>query len=372
MRRLARPEACAVSELMVGGPTGDADPLRPTIGYTVSFGAVHGYLEAYAPAMDDMRVRYEIAPAADGAALLSAEAPARIAGARALFGVIMPVHQLPAGRYVMRAVVSNHGQPLTTRVRPFEVAPPAVLMTSAEGASSSPSADAELFLPVGDDLLARPFHRERAVAAETLKPFRDRVPPAARAAFDAGAAMIASGDYPKAEAALKRAIQPDLDSTASLVYLGVCFAAGGHDVEAASVWQTALVDGGDIPQIYEWLGDALLRVHDLAEARTMYEEAVGKWPSDPRFTRPLALMDATFGRGREAVRMLERYLATQRDDADALFLGVEWIYTVRAAGGVVHTRAEDARLAKTYADAYEKAGGPQIALVKQWMQFLEP
>jgi tetratricopeptide (TPR) repeat protein len=288
-----------------------------------------------------------------------------------LFGAIVPVPQLPAGRYVMRAVVSNRGAPLTTRVRAFGVAPPAVLMTSAEGASAPPSADAELFLPVGDEMLARPFRRDGAVAAETLKPFRDRVPAAARNAFDRGVAMITAGDYPKAEAAFKTAIQPDLDSTASLAYLGVCFAAAGHDTEAGSVWQTALVDGGDIAQIYEWLGDALLRGHDLAAARTVYEEATAKWPSDPRFTKPLALVDATFGRGREAVRTLERYLAAHPDDRDALFLGVEWIYTVRAAGGVVHTRAEDVRLARGYADAYEKASGPQLALVKQWMDFLE-
>ena len=82
-------------------------------------------------------------------------------------------------------------------------------------------------------------------------------------------------------------------------------------------------------------------------------------------------MDATFGRGRDAVRLMERYLAARPEDRDALLLAVEWMYTVRAAGGVVHTRAEDVRLAKGYADAYEKAGGPQIALVKQWMAFLE-
>jgi hypothetical protein len=103
----------------------------------------------------------------------------------------------------------------------------------------------------------------------------------------------------------------------------------------------------------------------------VYEEAIDKWPAEGRFTRPLALVDATFGRGREAVRTLERYLSAQPGDRDALFLGVEWIYTVHAAGGVVHNRAEDVRLARGYADAYENAGGPRVPLVKQWMEFLE-
>jgi VWFA-related protein len=369
---LADAGSMSVSELMVGGPPEVGELVRPTIGYTVSFGAVHGYLEAYGPKMDAVKVKYEIAADEHGPALLDADARARGAGdGRALFSLVMPVQQLPAGNYVMRAVVSDAGRVVTTLTRRFEVAPPAVLMTSAEGAGAAPAPDAELFLPVGDGLMARPFRPADAMAADILKPFRDRIAPTVRTAFDSGVAFIAAGDYPRAEAMLKRAIQPDVDSTASLSYLAVCFAASGHDTEAASVWQTALGDGGDIPQIYAWLGDALMRGHDLTGARTVYEEAVGKWPSDPRFTKPLAMLYATFGRGREAVRTLERYLSARLDDRDALFLGVEWIYNVRAAGGLVHNRAEDARLARGYAEAYEKASGPQLPLVKQWMEFLE-
>ena len=58
------------------------------------------------------------------------------------------------------------------------------------------------------------------------------------------------------------------------------------------------------------------------------------------------------------------------DDRDALFLGAQWLYHVRAAGGVVHSRAQDLKLARTYAEAYGQAGGPQVALVQQWIDFL--
>src|SRR5262249_40380507 len=149
-------------------------------------------------------------------------------------------------------------------------------------------------------------------------------------------------------------------------YLAASFAASGHDDAAASAWQTALVDGSEIPQIYQWLGDALMRTHDYAEARTILEEAAGKWPSDVRFTQPLAMLYPTFGKGREAVRTLERYLTDQPADTDAAYLAVEWIYQVHAAGASVHNRAEDLKLAQTYAAVYEKAAGPQVALVKQW------
>jgi Flp pilus assembly protein TadD len=209
------------------------------------------------------------------------------------------------------------------------------------------------------------------VDRETLEPFRERVANDMRPAFDAGVQSLAAGDYIRAESTLKKAIDPDTDSTAALAYLAASFAASGHDAAAASAWQTSLVDGTEIPQIYQWLADALMRTHDYAEARTILEEAAGRWPSDVRFTKPLAMLYATFGKGREAVRTLERYLSDQPADAAALYLAVEWIYHVHSAGAVVHNRAEDLKLARSYADAYEKASGPNVALVKQWLGYLE-
>jgi tetratricopeptide (TPR) repeat protein len=282
----------------------------------------------------------------------------------------VPVPQLPPGKYVLRAILSAGGRSIKTLTRAFEVAPPKVLMTSAEGLGAT-SVDAELFLPVDDATLAPVFRREDAVGREVLLEFAERIDPATKPPFDEGVALLTAGDYAKAEASFKRAIQPEVDSTAPLVYLAASFAAAGHDAEAANVWQTALVDGSDLPQIYDWLTGALLRAHELAEARTLLEEAVDKWPSDGRFTKRLAMVYGTFGRGREAVRTLERYLAERPDDTDAHYLAVQWLYTVRSAGATVHTPAEDLKLAHRYADAYVKAGGPQAALVRQWVGYLD-
>jgi VWFA-related protein len=362
----------SVSDLTVGGPADGGEPLRPTVGYTISYGTVHGYVEAYGADLGGVSATFEIAKSADGPALLNAPVPPRTAGdSRALFSKTIPVQQLPAGKYVLRATVRRGTDTLAKLTRPFEVAPPPVLLTSAMPDGEAKSVDAELFLPVTENALGRPFAKDAALRPETLDPFTARVAPAVRPSFDAGIGFIAAGDYIQAERMLKKAIQPDLDSTPALAYLAVCFAASGHDQEAASAFQTALVDGSDVPQLYEWLGEALLRTHDLAEARSVFEEAAGKWPSDPRFTRPLAMLYATFGRGREAVRTLERYLDTHGDDGEALSLAVEWIYHVHAAGGVVHDRAQDVQLAHTYADAYAKTGGPQAALVRQWLDFLD-
>ena len=299
------------------------------------------------------------------------DVPARPAGeTRVIFTRVVPVPQLPPGPYVLRAILSSAGRSVKTLTRSFEISPPKVLMTSAEGLGAT-SVDAELFLPVDDTTLSPVFRREEAVGTDVLEEFAERLDPATKAPFDEGVGFLSAGDYAKAEVSFKRAIQPEVDSTAPLVYLAVAFAASGHDAEAANVWQTALVDGSDVPQIYDWLTAALLRAHELAEARTILEEAVEKWPSDERFTKRLAMVYGTFGRGREAVRTLERYLAQRPDDRDAHYLAVQWLYTVRSAGSVVHTPAEDLKLAHAYANSYLKAGGPQAALVKQWMDYLD-
>src|SRR5439155_21640620 len=121
----------------------------------------------------------------------------------------------------------------------------------------------------------------------------------------------------------------------------------------------------------EWLGDALIRSHELVQARPVLEEAIGKWPADLRFTKPLALLYAVFGQGREAVRTLERYLSAHPEDSATLSLGVEWIFHLHSAGAVAHAQADDLKLARGWADAYAKAKGPQAALVREWMQALE-
>ena len=244
-------------------------------------------------------------------------------------------------------------------------------MTAADGLGGSVSVDAELFLPVDNRTLSPPFGHREAIETTTLAAFRERIPPQAKNAFEQGVAHLAAGEYAKAEQAFKSAIQPEIDSTPALAYLAVAFAASSHDVQAASAFQAALVDGEDIPQIYDWLGGALLRTHDYAGARAILEEAVKKWPSDLRFVKPLAMLYATFGRGREAVRTLERYLSERNDDRDAYYFGVQWIYTLHASGAAVHNRRQDLELAKQYAAAYERAAGPQAGLVKQWVSYLE-
>jgi tetratricopeptide (TPR) repeat protein len=320
-----------------------------------------------------LTAKYEIAADAESPAILTAAAPSRTAGdERVIFSDVMLVRQLPPAKYVLRAVVSSADAPVKTMMREFEVAAPRVLMTSVEAGAAPSAGSSELFLPAVDDLFARRFHLDEAARPETVRPFRERLAPPATSAFDQGVASLAAHDFPRAETSFKDAIQADSDNAAAaLAYLAVTFAAAGHDTEAASAWQTALIDGSDLPQIYVWLGDALMRTRNLAQARAILEEGLKKWPSDLRFAKPLAVLYATFGQGREALRTLERHLAEHPDDVEANYLGVEWTYHLHLSGVVAHTRADDVKLARAYAAAYEKGRGSQMPLIREWMDFLE-
>jgi len=361
-----------VSDLMAGGPLNGADDLlQPTVSYAVMFGSVQGYVEAYGDGAQDLSAKFELAASETSDALVSQDVIMRPAGGgqRAIFTRTLPVRQLPPGKYVLRAVLTGPRGPVRTQARAFEVAAPAVLMTSAESGSALSTAD--VFLPVTDTLFQRPFNKSDLSRDDTLKTFRERVAVPARQAFDAGVTAIQSSDYGVAEASFKSALATDAENTSVLAYLASVFAAAGRDDQATGAWQTSLVDGSDLPQIYEWLGDALIRQRRLAEARAILEEAVTKWPTDLRFVKPMAIVYATFGQGQDAVRLLQRYIDAHPDDADSLQLGVEWIYHLKLARTAAKTPAEDAKLARAWADAYAKTKGLQQALVKQWVEFLE-
>jgi Tfp pilus assembly protein PilF len=228
----------------------------------------------------------------------------------------------------------------------------------------------ELFLPIDPGDLRIPFHVSDALRAEVLEPFAARIPASVKAPFDEGLGHLRTGDYASAETSFKLAIRPGLEFTAAVTYLAVAFAASGHDLEAASAWQTALVGGSNLAQIYVWLGDALLRIREFARARTALEEALRRWPADVRFARPLAMLDATTGRGYEAIQRLQQYLAANGTDPQALYLGVQWIYAVHLSGATIRDRAADVALARTYAEAYRRANGPKQPLVAEWLDYL--
>jgi VWFA-related protein len=360
-----------LTELIAGGPLPPVNLMRPSVGTRVSYGTVHGYLEAYGPDAATLGVRLEVAAEERGPAILKADVQGLIVGdERVVFSHSMLVQSLPPGSYRLRAMVIQGNTLLTTLGRAFEVASGEAISASKNVDTGTAASTTPLYLPVEQASLVRPFNREDALKPATLQLFEERVPPGAKAAFSEGVARLQKRDYKEAEASFKRAIQPEADSSAALAYLGVTYAAAGRDTQAASVWRTTMSGVDDVPLVYVWLSDALIRQKALGEARPVLEEAAGRWPMDARFARPLALLYATFGKGLDAVRLLDQSI---RDNPDqlSLFLGVEWLFNAHRAGFVVHDRAEDRRLAHAYAEQYLKGGGLNEPLVKQWLGYLD-
>lgn len=361
-----------LSDLLVGGPlNGAEDLLQPAVGYTVVFGTVQGYIEVFGDGAAGLTTTFELAQSESGEALLTQGVQARTGsgGTHAVFSQALPVRQLPPGQYYLRARVEGARGVVQAYARAFEVAAPAVLMTAADSGAVLSTAD--VFLPVLDTMMSRPFDRTRLLEADTLKAFRDRVAAPARAAFDSGTSAFSAGDLVKAEASLKSALDTDNENASVLAYLAAVFAAAGRDDQATGAWQTSLVDGSDFPEIYEWLAHALMRERRMAEARSVLEEAMAKWPADLRFVRPMALIAATFGQGQLAVQLMARYLEEHPDDVESLQLGVEWVYHLKLARTAARSPADDVAMARAWADAYIKANGPQQPLVRRWMEFLE-
>lgn len=361
-----------LSDLMVGGPlNGAEDLLQPAVGYTVVFGTVQGYVEIFGDGAADLKATFELAQSESGEALLTEDVQPRTGsgGTHAVFTQVLPVRQLPPGRYYLRANVSGTRGTVQAYARAFEVAAPAVLMTSADSGAVLSTAD--VFLPVLDTMMSRSFDRSSPLQDATLKAFRERVAAPARAAFDAGAAALSSGDLVKAETSLKAALDTDSENAAALVYLAAVFAAAGRDDQATGAWQTSLIDGSDFPQTYEWLADALMRERRMSEARSVLEEATAKWPADLRFVRPMALIAATFGQGQLAVQLLARHLEAHPNEIESLQLGVEWIYHLKLSRTAARSPADDVMLARRWADAYISGKGPQQPLVRRWMEFLQ-
>jgi tetratricopeptide (TPR) repeat protein len=374
-----------LSDLTAGGPVPSTSaPARPTVDDTIYFGALHGYLEAYGDAAALTSVHYEIAADDSSPALLVDDAAARqVNERRASFSRLIATGALPPGRYQLRAVVTVNGSPATTLTRAFDIArtDTGIVAGPATPAGAAPPADTvrtvsaidaatEMFLPMEGSDLVSPFKVADALAPEMLRMFVDRIPTAAKPAFDEGVLHLQSGDAVAAAASFKTAIKQNTDFTAAVSYLAVTLAASGHDLEAAGAWQTALAGGSDLPQLYLWIGQALLRVREFPRAQSILEEAARRWPEDIRFAWPLAMLYATTGKGYDALASLEKYLAASPADADALFLGVQWIYQVHLSGKVLHDKPSDLALARTWSDAYTRANGSKQPLVNQWLGYL--
>jgi tetratricopeptide (TPR) repeat protein len=182
--------------------------------------------------------------------------------------------------------------------------------------------------------------------------------------------LYAAGQLDAAAARFREAIRLDSEFSPAVFYLGACYAAGGKDREAAAAWQTTLVSDTGAAFVYTLLADALLRQREIDRTIRILDEASARWPEHPDIEMRRGVALAMNGKGAEALRALDRYLADRPNDADRLFLALHIIYNAHAAGGTIGTADEDRARFDKYAAAYLAAAGPQASLVEQWRKFM--
>jgi predicted Zn-dependent protease len=190
-------------------------------------------------------------------------------------------------------------------------------------------------------------------------------------AFLTGVAKLSQRDMDGADTSLRAALTASPDFFPASFYLGATLAARGRDTDAISVWQTALITETNAPFVYTLLGDAMLRAKRTADAIGLFREAVILWPDVDSVAMRLGTALAQGGEAAEALQVLDPYLAKHPADQDRLMLAMRLLYDAAVAGKPIESAAQDkARFARYFA-AYEKTGGPQLALAAEWKKTVD-
>jgi len=388
---LEKAGAVELSDLILAD--GDqADSARVPIELETAGGAVSGAVEMYstgAARWDDVTVQFEIAEALDAPAAVQADAIVKpIASDARMAAATLQVGLLPPGGYIARVSVTVRGQAGGRAIRPFRITPP------LKPVSTSP----RLFEPAC-------FAVSHVLTPDMLGPFLDRLsapdrPPLSALVarmvaqarrgdlresggaplasttdqlaitFVRGLELLAKNDFEGAARQFRAAVKLRSDFFPAVFYLGACYAAGGHDREAAGAWQTALIGEANTPAVYEMLADAYLRLGDGESAASILEEARERWPGDRRFAPRLAASLVAAGKTADAMKQLDAHLAANPNDLPTIFQAARLLYEVISTGGAVESHEADRARFTAYARRYTASGGTEPVLLKLWEKYL--
>lgn len=385
----------AFSDLLLIDPSREVkETFAPVADGRITGDKVEAYLELYPHGGQAVgSVAFDISDTPGGPAIASGSvAPEKKGDDRLSAGISFDVRALPPGTYMLNARALD-GERLLGRVsRPFRL--------DRLSGSGEPRA-AFGFAATGG--VVRNFTREDALRADAVEYFlgrlreadgagtdRPAVGSAAQALrtarFDAATAALASensdalavafvkglalfgqGQLEPAATEFRNALRLSNDFLPAAFYLGACYAAGGHDREAAGAWQTSLVSEADSRIVYEVLADAWLRLKDGKRAESIIGEAQDRWPGDDVFAPRLAAAKVLLNRRPEAFAALEPYVEKHPREAEPLFLAIRLLYEAFDTGKPIKGAAQDKALAEKYGALYRDAEGANQALVARWV-----
>jgi tetratricopeptide (TPR) repeat protein len=340
----------------------------------------------------DLAIAVEVAKDPSGASMLSA--PAQVLageGRTRLAQAVIDAHVLPPGDYSARAVVSAGGKEAARLVTRFSInrtlgsTVPLPRSGSAAGTFNGAPVfrpedvlDPAVLAPFLDDLVPRASDQTRPA----IRPARDgRFSEAASVAssgapddpvrpFLLGLSLYSQRQWQAASEAFRETLRAAPDYFVGAFYIGACYAAGGRDPQAINAWQTSLVGLDQYPVVYRLLGEAMSRAGQPDRAVEMLSEATGKWPGDRDLRLRLARAALAARRDDMVNELTDATLARPEPDFELVLVGLQAIFerVMQSAGPV-----SDDLLARMrrYRDAYATAGGPQQALVAEWLAAVE-
>lgn len=322
-------------------------------------------------------VTFEVASTAEGPALVHTKGSIGLdaAGGALIAQGVTDMRMLPPGDYVARARVTSGGEPLGELRRVFTlegVAPAATddagtVVTTIGGASS---------VSMGRSVRAigavAPFRIEQVLAPEVVREFLDRAGQRSETDgpvphFRKGLALLEKREIGPAADAFKDAMRESSDFYPAMVYIGACYAAGGKDKEASSVWRTALIKEGDAAPLHRLLIDALLRQGRGDLALEMATSDRDRWPEDAVFKRQFAIAALTGGKPVIGLKALDELISSQAADEPALALGLLTVYEAFQSGHPIESTDQDRARMLRLAELYRAQGGPSLALVDTWV-----
>ena len=412
--RLAGTERLRLADLVVADRDTTSGTFQLPAVPRISRSELVAFLEVYGAGDQDLdaaQVTIELAATEDGPALVTAPAPftnQRAPGRRTAASTL-GVALVPPGRYVARARVTVAGRPAGTAARTFDLAPGSrstvATATPAAAAPGTPATPGGAIARIDVAAMAEPFQREVLLGADMVRLFVDelvsnlrqplppglapaveearsgRVAAAASKAseprlhpvvsFLRGLAVFERGEFDPAANFFRSTLQSAPGSYAAMVYLAACYAGGGRDDEAAGAWKTSLVGFDDTSLVYLLLTDAALRISDGATALDTIKEAGALWPEDDRFIRRAALVLLASRRPADAYAAFDQYLSRRPGDEAVLLQAIQGLYQLALAGGVAESAEQDLTRVKRYAAEYERLNGPQTALVRTWIGYME-
>ena len=189
--------------------------------------------------------------------------------------------------------------------------------------------------------------------------------------FLRGLALLSLGDLEGAAGRFRESLRISSEFLPAAFYLGACYAAGGRDREAVGAWQTSLVTEDDAPFVYTLLGDALMRINEGLRAVDILREAANLWPDNDDVRARLGMAYVMAGHGGDALDTLDPYFGRHPEDHARLFVAMRLLYETTTAGRSIGTPEQDRARFERYATAYLAAGGPEDALVEQWLKYMQ-